>query len=68
MFGPLRRVVSDVVSELALFPVEPVARPAASPTELHRQLDELHQMIYRRGGIRPTNAAIEELTKLLVMS
>lgn len=24
-------------------------------------------MIYRRGGIRPVNAAIEELTKLLLL-
>jgi len=51
----------------ALFPVQPVARQADSPEELHRQLDELHQMIYRRGGIRPVNAAIEELTKLLLL-
>ena len=41
--------------------------PDASPADLHRQLDELHQMIYRRGGIRPVNAAIEELTKLLLL-
>jgi hypothetical protein len=24
-----------------------------------RRLDELHEMLYRRGGIRPVNAAIE---------
>jgi N-6 DNA Methylase len=31
------------------------------------RLDELHEMLYRRGGIRPVNAAIEELTKLLLL-
>jgi hypothetical protein len=35
--------------------------------DLHRRLDELHDMIYRRGGIRPVNAAIEELSKLLLL-
>jgi type I restriction enzyme M protein len=30
-------------------------------------LDELHEMLYRRGGVRPVNAAIEELTKLLLL-
>jgi len=42
------------------------------PIEVHRgglsrQLDDLHQMIYRRGGVRPVNAAIEELAKLLLL-
>lgn len=32
-----------------------------------RRLDELHDMLYRRGGIRPVNAAIEELSKLLLL-
>ncbi len=31
------------------------------------RLDGLHEMLYRRGGIRPVNAAIEELTKLLLL-
>lgn len=35
--------------------------------ELAEQLDDLHQLIYTRGGIRPTNAAVEELTKLLLL-
>jgi predicted RNA methylase len=34
---------------------------------LAAKLDELHQLIYRRGGIRPTNAAVEELSKLLFL-
>lgn len=49
------------VSELALLPSQ------VTSSDLHRQLDGLHQMIYRRGGIRPINAAIEELTKLLLL-
>jgi type I restriction enzyme M protein len=32
------------------------------------RLDELHEMLYRRGGVRPVNAAIEELTKLLLLT
>lgn len=35
--------------------------------ELARRFDDLHQLLYTRGGIRPTNAAVEELTKLLLM-
>ncbi len=35
--------------------------------ELARRLDRLHQLLYRRGGIRPANAAIEELSKLLLI-
>lgn len=31
------------------------------------RLGDLHQMLYTRGGIRPSNAAVEELTKLLLM-
>lgn len=34
---------------------------------LARRLGDLHQMLYSRGGIRPSNAAVEELTKLLLM-
>ncbi len=55
------------VSELALFPEALAEPPTNCSTGLHRQLDDLHQMIYRRGGIRPVNAAIEELTKLLLL-
>lgn len=31
------------------------------------RLGDLHQMLYTRGGIRPSNAAVEELTKLLLL-
>src|SRR5581483_6564048 len=41
--------------------------PAPTSGDLHRDLNELHELIYRRGGIRPVNAAIEELSKLLLL-
>lgn len=37
------------------------------PHELGRRLDALHQLLYTRGGIRPSNAAVEELTKVLLL-
>jgi len=40
----------------------------SNPTmELSAELEKLHQLLYMRGGIRPVNAAVEELTKLLLM-
>lgn len=41
--------------------------PTRDASELHRQFDELHDLIYARGGIRPVNAAIEELSKLVLL-
>lgn len=42
--------------------------PAEADTlELGRRLDALHQLLYTRGGIRPSNAAVEELTKVLLL-
>jgi len=38
-----------------------------APVDLARELDGLHQLLYMRGGIRPSNAAVEELTKLLLL-
>jgi hypothetical protein len=35
--------------------------------ELARRFDELHQLIYTRGGIRPSNAAVEEVAKLVLV-
>ena len=35
--------------------------------ELARRLNDLHEMLYRRGGVRPVNAAIEEISKLLLL-
>lgn len=32
-----------------------------------KRLGDLHQMLYTRGGIRPVNAAVEELSKLLLI-
>ncbi|MFW3171375.1 N-6 DNA methylase [Geodermatophilus sp. CPCC 206100] len=34
---------------------------------LAQRLDRLHQLIYTRGGIRPVNAAVDELAKLLLL-
>jgi hypothetical protein len=34
---------------------------------LARRFDELHQLIYRRGGLRSSNGAVEELAKLLLV-
>src|SRR5262245_31238920 len=34
---------------------------------LARRFDELHQLIYERGGIRPSNAALEEVAKLVLV-
>ncbi len=39
----------------------------AAEIALARRLDELHQLIYTRGGIRPSNAAVEELAKLVLV-
>lgn len=64
---PRPALFSVAVSELSLFPTALAERAADSTVDLHRQLDELHQTIYRRGGVRPVNAAIEELTKLLLL-
>lgn len=44
-----------------------VPDPEPRSLDLHRELDELHDLIYRRGGISPVNAAIEELSKLLLL-
>lgn len=40
---------------------------SAAPVDLAQELDGLHQLLYTRGGIRPSNAAVEELTKLLLL-
>jgi len=34
---------------------------------LQRELDHLHEELYRRGGIKPANAAIDELGKLIFL-
>lgn len=40
----------------------------ASPElELSAKLHDLHQLLYMRGGIRPVNAAVDELAKLLLV-
>lgn len=42
-------------------------KPSIATPTLDQRLAELHEMLYRRGGIRPTNAAVEELSKLLLL-
>ncbi len=39
----------------------------AAEIALARRFDELHQLIYRRGGLRSTNAAVEEVAKLVLI-
>ena len=36
----------------------------AAEIELAHRFDDLHQLVYRRGGLRPSNAAVEEVAKL----
>lgn len=35
--------------------------------ELAQRFDALHQLLYTKGGVRPTNAAIEEVAKLVYL-
>src|SRR5262245_54427641 len=35
--------------------------------ELARRFDDLHQLLYRRGGLRPSNAVVEEIAKLVLV-
>ncbi len=39
----------------------------ANELALAARFDDLHQLLYVRGGVRPTNAAIEEVGKLLLL-
>jgi Type I restriction-modification system methyltransferase subunit len=68
---------------MAARPVWPSARPpvmtsdrpllgvagswGAAEIELHRRFDELHQLLYRRGGLASSNAAVDEVAKLLLI-
>ncbi|HEX6871569.1 MAG TPA: hypothetical protein VF163_10775, partial [Micromonosporaceae bacterium] len=55
--------------------LDPVGRPllgvaggwGSAEVELSRRFDALHQLIYVNGGIRPTNAAVEEVAKLILI-
>lgn len=44
---------------------EPTLQP--DHVVLAQRLNDLHQLLYARGGIRPSNAAVEELAKLLLI-
>lgn len=37
----------------------------AAEIELAHRFDDLHQLVYRRGGLRSSNAAVEEVAKLV---
>jgi hypothetical protein len=39
----------------------------AAEIELARRFDDLHQLLYRRGGLRPSNAVVEEIAKLVLI-
>jgi type I restriction enzyme M protein len=41
--------------------------PVSGKLMLADRFDELHELLYRRGGVRPVNAAIDEVCKLLLL-
>jgi hypothetical protein len=53
----------------------PVDRPllgvagswGSAEIELAHRFDDLHQLVYRRGGLRSSNAALEEVAKLILI-
>lgn len=42
-------------------------RTTTSEIELSHRFDQLHQLLYVQGGIKPSNAALEELEKLMLL-
>jgi len=46
---------------------EPAIPQIEGGLDLRARLDRLHETLYARGGIRPVNAAIEELSKILLL-
>nr|P50190.1 RecName: Full=Type II methyltransferase M.MamI; Short=M.MamI; AltName: Full=Adenine-specific methyltransferase MamI; AltName: Full=Modification methylase MamI [Microbacterium ammoniaphilum]CAA55646.1 methyltransferase [Microbacterium ammoniaphilum] len=75
---PLRHAVGSstvtLETDLTLFPEDlhaPLLGSAGNATvdelALAARFDGLHQLLYTRGGVRPTNAAIEEVGKLLLL-
>lgn len=68
-FSSRTRILSDPPTRIGLMATMlPDERLATSRTlVLAERLGALHELIYRRGGIRPVNAAVEELTKLLFL-
>jgi type I restriction enzyme M protein len=40
---------------------------SAQVSAIQRQLNELHEEIYKKGGVKPVNAAIDEMGKLIFM-
>ncbi|MEU0742700.1 N-6 DNA methylase [Streptomyces sp. NPDC006134] len=58
-------ITSDTGTEAPLLGVS--GSFGTAEIEFARRFDELHQLIYRQGGVRPTNAAVEEVAKLLYL-
>ena len=54
------------MTEQFALPADP-SREADERVALAGRLDALHDLLYRRGGVRPVNAAIDELCKLLLL-
>lgn len=48
-------------------PLGVAGRWGPAEIDLARRFDDLHQLIYVRGGIRPSNAAVEEVAKLVLV-
>jgi hypothetical protein len=48
-------------------PREPDSSQLPLGLELHERLNSLHETLYTRGGVRPVNAAIEELSKIVLL-
>ncbi len=48
-------------------PLGVAGRWGSAEIAVARRFDELHQLIYVRGGIRPSNAAVEEVAKLVLI-
>ena len=44
-----------------------LGEPAPPELQLAARLADLHQLLYVRGGIKPINAAVEEMAKLLLL-
>lgn len=44
-----------------------VTSPDAHLRHLQKQFDHLHEEIYKKGGVKPTNAAIDEVGKLIFL-
>jgi type I restriction enzyme M protein len=58
--------VADLMPE-PVYPGEVWTEPGDLGFDLYERFDRLHEVLYTRGGIRPVNAAIEELAKIVLL-